>query len=72
MLLQKQIQAQQVVAVAEGQAEANRAIAASLSDQILLYQYINKLAPNLKVMMVPDGQSFLLDLKSLLEDQPGQ
>ncbi|MEO7117999.1 MAG: prohibitin family protein [Candidatus Limnocylindrales bacterium] len=74
VLLQKQIQAQQAVAVAEGQAEANRTISESLSDQILLYQYISKISPNVRVMLIPGNQSFLLDLKALLDEQqaPGQ
>jgi regulator of protease activity HflC (stomatin/prohibitin superfamily) len=76
VLAQKQIQAQQVVVAAQGQAdaqvvtakaqaEANRQLAASLSDPVLQYQLINKLSDKINVMLVPSGNGFILDLKSL-------
>jgi len=77
VLAQKAIQAQQVVvaaqgqadaqvALAKGQAEANRQLAASLSDPVLQYQLINKLSDKISVMLVPSGNGFILDLKSLI------
>jgi regulator of protease activity HflC (stomatin/prohibitin superfamily) len=77
VLAQKQIQAQQVVvaaqgqadaqvALAKGQAEANRQLAASLSNPVLQYQLINKLSDKINVMLVPSGNGFILDLKSLI------
>lgn len=77
ILEQKKIQAQQVVvaaqgqadasvALAQGQAKANAAIAASLSDQILQYQYIQKLTDKITVMLLPSGNQTIFDLKSLL------
>ena len=77
ILAQKQIQAQQVVAaakgqadanvtLADGQAKANQLLAASLSDQILQYQYIQKLTDKITVMLLPAGNQTIFDLKALL------
>jgi regulator of protease activity HflC (stomatin/prohibitin superfamily) len=77
ILAQKQIQAQQVVAaakgqadatvtLADGQAKANGLLNASLSDQILQYQYIQKLTDKITVMLLPSGNQTIFDLKSLL------
>jgi regulator of protease activity HflC (stomatin/prohibitin superfamily) len=81
ILEQKRIQAQQqvvaaqgaadsAVVTAKGQAEANRQIAASLSDQILQYQYIQRLTDKIQVMLVPSGQGFLFDLNGILKPSP--
>jgi regulator of protease activity HflC (stomatin/prohibitin superfamily) len=81
ILEQKRIQAQQVVVAAQGaadaavvgakgQAESNRQLAASLSDQILQYQYIQRLTDKIQVMLVPGGQGFLLDLNGILKGAP--
>src|SRR5512143_2431113 len=45
-------QAAATIALANGQAKANQTLAASLSDQILQYQYIQKLADKITVMLV--------------------
>ena len=77
VLAQKQIQAQQAVvaakgqadsqvALATGQAEANRLLAESLSDPVLQYQLVNKLSDKISVMLVPSGNGYILDLKSLM------
>ena len=88
MLAQKQIQAQQVVAAAQGQADAavvtakgqaqanietatgqaqaNKLVNDSLTDRVLQYQYIQKIVDKVQVMLIPGGQQFLLDLKSIL------
>ncbi len=77
ILAQKQIQAQQAVAqakgeadaivtLATGQAEANDLLAASLTDQILQYQYIQKLTDKISVMLLPSGNQTIFDLKGLL------
>jgi regulator of protease activity HflC (stomatin/prohibitin superfamily) len=63
-------QAAATIALANGQATANKALAASLSDQILQYQYIQKLAGNISVMLVPSGNASIFDLKGLLNPQP--
>lgn len=54
------------MALAEGQSEANRLLAASLSDQILQYQYIQKLTDKITVMLLPSGNQTIFDLKGLL------
>jgi regulator of protease activity HflC (stomatin/prohibitin superfamily) len=59
-------QAAATIALANGQATANAALAASLSDQILQYQYIQKLTDKIQVMLVPSGQASIFDLKGLL------
>ena len=77
ILAQRQIQAQQAVAqakgqadstvtLAKGQAEANALLSASLTDQILQYQYIQKLTDKITVMLLPAGNQAIFDLKSLL------
>lgn len=77
ILEQKRIQAQQVVvaaqgqadstvALAKGQAEANALLSASLTDQILQYQYIQKLTDKITVMLLPSGNQTIFDLKGLL------
>jgi regulator of protease activity HflC (stomatin/prohibitin superfamily) len=75
ILEQKRIQAQQVVVTAQGQADANRATAAgqadanrsineSLTDELIRWQAIQKLNPNVNVMLVPEGNNFLFTLPS--------
>jgi regulator of protease activity HflC (stomatin/prohibitin superfamily) len=63
-------QAAATIALANGQATANAALAASLSDQILQYQYIQKLTDKITVMLVPSGQASIFDLKGLLNPTP--
>jgi prohibitin 2 len=58
--------AQATVERAKGQADANTRLAASLSDPVLMYTYIQQLSDKLQVMLVPGGQQFLFDLKGLL------
>jgi regulator of protease activity HflC (stomatin/prohibitin superfamily) len=78
ILAQKQIQAQQAVAqakgeadatvtLAEGQSKANALLSASLTDEILEYQYIQKLTDKIQVMLLPSGNGTIFDLKSLIE-----
>ena len=73
ILEQRRIQAQQVVVTAQGAADANRATAAgqadanrsineSLTDQLIRWQAIQKLNPNVNVMLVPEGANFLFNL----------
>jgi regulator of protease activity HflC (stomatin/prohibitin superfamily) len=58
------------VSLANGQAEANNLLNASLTDEILQYQYINKLTDKIQVMLLPSGNQTIFDLKGLL-DQTG-
>jgi regulator of protease activity HflC (stomatin/prohibitin superfamily) len=50
---------------ARGEAEANRLLTESLTDQLLNWQAIQKLNPNVQVMLVPSDNGFILDLKGL-------
>jgi regulator of protease activity HflC (stomatin/prohibitin superfamily) len=47
---------------ARGQAEANRLVAESLSDGVLQWQYIQKIADKVSVIYLPANQQFLLPL----------
>ena len=55
---------------AQAEAQALELIAAALknNDNLLLYQYINQLAPGIQVMLVPNDNPYLLPLPTL----PGQ
>jgi regulator of protease activity HflC (stomatin/prohibitin superfamily) len=75
ILEQKRIQAQQAVVVAQGQADANRETAAgqadanrsineSLTDELIRWQQVQKLNPNVNVMVVPDNGNFIFSLPS--------
>ncbi|HEX8026084.1 MAG TPA: prohibitin family protein [Candidatus Limnocylindrales bacterium] len=59
-------QATATVALAQGQAQANDLLAKSLTDQILQYQYIQKLTDKITVMLLPTGTNTIFDLKSLI------
>lgn len=50
-----------ILAEAEKQAEANQKLAASLTPALVQYTMIQKLAPNISVMLLPAGQNFILD-----------
>ena len=54
---------------AEAEAQALQLIAAALknNDNLLLYQYINQLAPGVQVMLVPNDNPYLLTLPTLPE-----
>lgn len=76
VLEQKRIQAEEarvtaqgaadaVVTAAKGQAEANAKLQASLSDALIRYTLIQKLAPSIQTLILPEGQSFILDPKTL-------
>lgn len=76
ILEQRRIQAQQVVVTAQGaadalretaagQADANASINESLTDQLIRWQAIQKLNPNVQIMLLPEGNSFILPLPSL-------
>jgi len=51
---------------AEGEAEALRLISEQIAqnEKLLVYQYIEKLSPNIRVMMIPSDTPFLLDWRS--------
>lgn len=64
--------AQQAIEIARGtgeailinankQAEANRALAASITPELVQYQMVQKLAPTVQTIMLPAGAPFILD-----------
>ena len=53
---------------AEGEAQANDLINASLSGPLLQWTYIQQLADNIKLMMIPTEQDFIFDLSTVAED----
>jgi regulator of protease activity HflC (stomatin/prohibitin superfamily) len=76
ILEQKRIQAQQLVAEAQGQADANRTTAQgqadanasinqSLTTELIQWQAIQKLNPNVQIMLLPENNQFILPLPSL-------
>jgi regulator of protease activity HflC (stomatin/prohibitin superfamily) len=65
--------AQARVIEAEAEAEALALIAAVLQDNpnLLTYEYIRSLAPNIEVMLLPSDNPFILPLQSLLSNTTG-
>jgi len=57
---------------ADAEAKALEMIAAALNknENMLLYQYINRLAPNIQVMLVPNENPYLLTLPALPTETP--
>jgi regulator of protease activity HflC (stomatin/prohibitin superfamily) len=51
---------------AQGEADANALVSASLTDKILQNNAINKLADNIQIALVPSGNGFLLDPSTIL------
>ena len=49
-----------IVAVAEAQAEANALINASLTDKVIQYALVQKLGDDIRVIVLPSGQEFIL------------
>jgi len=64
---------QRSIVEAQGEAEALRLINEQIAENpnLLSYRYIEKLAPNVSVMMLPSGGQtpLILDMKALLEQQ---
>lgn len=63
--------AEAVLINAKKQAEANRALAASITPEYIQYMTVTKLAPNVEVIMVPTGQQFIMGA-DMLKKQPPQ
>lgn len=57
-------QAEALLIQAQAQAEANRTIAQSLTPELIQYQYVTTLAPNVQTIFIPSGQQFILPLPS--------
>lgn len=59
---------------AEGQAKANRALSESITDQLIQFQAVQKLAPNIQIALIPSGEGVIIDPASLvgqLSPSPG-
>jgi regulator of protease activity HflC (stomatin/prohibitin superfamily) len=74
---QKEFEAQQNVATAKGeadairerangQADANRALGLSLTPEVIQFQALQKLAPNIQIALLPAGQGLIIDPATLL------
>ncbi len=63
---------QSAVIKAQGDAESLRLISEQLAnnDNLLVYRYIEKLAPNISVMLLPSGSPFLVNLDQLKGQVP--
>jgi regulator of protease activity HflC (stomatin/prohibitin superfamily) len=57
---------QATITIAEGQAEANRLLDASLTPNVILFQAVQKLADDLKIALIPAGEGILIDPTTLL------
>ena len=51
---------------AEGQARANRSLSESITDKLIQFQAVQRLAPNVQVALIPSGQGIILDPATLL------
>lgn len=58
---------------AEGEAEALRLISDALAKNpdLLIYRYIEKLSPNIRVMLLPSGAPFILNAEQLIGEVTG-
>ncbi len=57
---------QAAIKVAEGQAEANRLLNESLTDKVIQFEAIQKLADNLNIAILPAGEGVIIDPTTLL------
>ncbi len=57
-VLQARFEAQKVIATARGQARANRRVSSSLTDRVIRYAFVNKLAPDIRVVAIPSESIF--------------
>jgi regulator of protease activity HflC (stomatin/prohibitin superfamily) len=66
-------EAQAIVLRAEAQAEALRLVSEQLAanPSLIQYEYIQKLADNVNLALIPSNSPFLFDYSSLAEAQPG-
>ena len=55
---------------AQGQADANNLLNASLTPQLIQFQAVQKLAPNVQIALIPSGQGLILDPSTLLAPLP--
>jgi len=57
-------EAEALLIQAQAQAEANLVIARSLTPELVQYQYVQKLSPNVQTIFIPSGNQFILPLPS--------
>lgn len=69
-VVQAEGEAQAAVARAEGEAEANRLLTESLSDILVQYVGIQKLNPNVRLVLLPSDNGFILNLENLEGNNP--
>jgi regulator of protease activity HflC (stomatin/prohibitin superfamily) len=62
--------AQSTLIEAEAQARANKELAASITPDLVQYQMVSKLAPNVQTIMLPAGQPFILNGSQLKAATP--
>jgi regulator of protease activity HflC (stomatin/prohibitin superfamily) len=55
-------EAEALLIQAQAQAQANQVIAQSLTPELVQYQYVQKLAPNVQTIFIPSGNQFILPL----------
>ena len=55
---------------AEAEAKANQLLAASLTPELVQYQYILKLSPGVQTIFVPSGNQFILPLPGATSNEP--
>ena len=74
----KQVEAegikQAAIIKAQGDAESLRLVSQALAENpdLLTYRYIDKLAPNISVMLLPSDSPFIMDLTKIKELAPAQ
>lgn len=51
---------------AQGQADANRLVSQSLTPELIQFQAVQKLAPNIQIALLPSGQGIIIDPATLL------
>ncbi|MFN0096065.1 MAG: SPFH domain-containing protein [Dehalococcoidia bacterium] len=54
---------------ADAQASANRALAASLTPEVLQFTAIDRLADNIQIALIPSGQGLIIDPSTILRDR---
>lgn len=59
-IAQAQGQAQAILTVADAQSKANKSLGESLTKDIITYAYVQKLSEGTRVIVVPNGQQFIL------------
>lgn len=69
-ILEAEGRARAILLEAEAQAEALKLIAEALEQNpdLLTYEYINKLSPNIRAMLVPNNAPLILPLQDLVSD----